>query len=507
MSHECLPGEQSDADARNCARDWLHAARRKRIVVALMSGVRSRSPRRWSSLALLLALSAGCAGAAARSDGARKSAPGDAVVRVCFKPARGESLCTGSGTVIDRRGYVLTAFHVVGRFGPSEGRRAGWLRTEEGYEAEIAVAPSDREATTRRHPARIVRVDASLDLALLRVEAPKGSLPALALRPANAPVRVGESVTASGFMASFTTVHRGFGHVAGIDPNRRGELAWLRLDVLFQPGMSGGAVTDERGRLLAVPITIFSARMDAAPVSLARPVERIPRDWLDALARGEIDDFVATGIPDLAGDHSWSGTLVADDAIGRKSETRYFTMSPWQPGMIRVRPNDARVELLDGHGQVIRAGVGELEVIADESADATLAVDWPLVGDAAIEVGVDFEPGAHGPTPPPTSTLQLAFSQGPGSRAARIGTFAVLERSASPEDWLVRLSNPQEYAHEPAVGAVFVGSFAVDQVVRVPGVVCGREYSIVVVPDSGGTLINRVLVLARDPHHVGLSLP
>jgi serine protease Do len=471
-----------------------------------MNGVRYPSLRRRCSPAALV-LFAGllaCAGAPARH-GARGSSPGEAVVRVCFKPKEGETRCTGSGTVIDRRGYVLTAFHVVGRVYPDDEHRAGSMFADEGYQAEIAVASSDREGTTRRYPARIVRADASLDLALLRVESPKRSFRALPLRPANAPVRVGETVTASGFMGPFETVHRGFGHVAGLDPNRRGDLAWLRLDVLFQPGMSGGAVTDERGRLLAVPITIFSARSDAAPVSLARPVDRIPRAWLDALARGEIDDFVMTGIPDLAADGRWSGTLVADDSIGGKVETRYFTMTPWKRGVVRVRPSDALVRMLDGFGQIIRADTGQLEVIADEAEVATLAVEWPLTADGPLEVSVEFAAGEHGRAPP-TSTLELGFIPDPDAKTSPMGSFAVLEPGADAEGWRARLLNPDKYAGEPATGAFFVGTYAAGQRVKIPGAVRGRRYTVVAVPDSGATSTMWALVLARDPHYMTVHL-
>ena len=74
-------------------------------------------------------------------------------------------LVTGSGTVIDPRGYVLTNFHVVGHRNHNTGT-PGVLRAQR---YRIALARTERGVVEDEYEAEVVRGHVRLDLALLHI--------------------------------------------------------------------------------------------------------------------------------------------------------------------------------------------------------------------------------------------------------------------------------------------------------------------------------------------------
>ena len=90
-----------------------------------------------------------------------------AAVRIQVDLPGGSS--TGSGSIIDERGYVLTNFHVVGfsRHGEHGGAPGGFYG--DGEHVQIATVTSARDTATTRYIGRVVRGDVRLDLALVRI--------------------------------------------------------------------------------------------------------------------------------------------------------------------------------------------------------------------------------------------------------------------------------------------------------------------------------------------------
>jgi hypothetical protein len=173
----------------------------------------------------------------------------------------------GSGLLVDDRGLVLTNLHVI-----AEGQSLGALLYRKD---RVSYTPMDGglgrylfEHQKEIVSARLVRADASTDLAVVQLDAatPHEHLP---LR--DEPLRVGERVLALGHpqetVWSFTS-----GVVSALHHGA------IQHDAVVSNGSSGGPLLDERGRVVG----INTARVisEARGMAFARPI---------ALARGLID--------------------------------------------------------------------------------------------------------------------------------------------------------------------------------------------------------------------------
>jgi S1-C subfamily serine protease len=145
----------------------------------------------------------------------------------------------GSGVIYRSDGYIITNYHVI------EGAAA----------VEVLLSDGDR------YTAEIVGSDELNDLALLRIE--RDDLPAIALRPADEPVRVGETVIAMGSPFGLdATVTSGIISALNRDLRIPGSSnvipAVIQTDAAINPGNSGGALVDLRGRLIGINTAIVS---------------------------------------------------------------------------------------------------------------------------------------------------------------------------------------------------------------------------------------------------------
>ena len=134
---------------------------------------------------------------------------------------------TGTGFFVTDDGYLITNFHVV----------------KEGAEVRLVTRHGNISA-------RVVRVDSSNDLALLKAEGVFAALPV----GSSVGVKLGDSVSTVGFP---------YPDLQGVTPKfTRGEvnsLAGMKDDARFfqistqiQPGNSGGALVDEHGNVVGV---------------------------------------------------------------------------------------------------------------------------------------------------------------------------------------------------------------------------------------------------------------
>ena len=145
----------------------------------------------------------------------------------------------GSGVIYRQDGYIITNHHVI------EGAAA----------VEVLLADGDR------YEAEIVGSDELNDLAVLRID--EDGLPAIALRPADEPLRVGETVVAIGSPFGLdATVTAGIISALNRDlnvPNSADVIpAVVQTDAAINPGNSGGALVDLRGRLVGINTAIVS---------------------------------------------------------------------------------------------------------------------------------------------------------------------------------------------------------------------------------------------------------
>jgi serine protease DegS len=214
-------------------------------------------------------------GVASYADAVSVSAPAVATIYTqrTFTPSnappgvalRGRAL--GSGVVIDRRGYVVTNWHVI--------------RDAE----EIRIQLADGRVATPR----IVGSDPESELALLRIDMP--DLPSIALGRSDG-LQVGEVVLAIGNSLGLSqTVTMGIVSATG-----RGQLGitefedFIQTDAAINVGNSGGALVNSRGELVG----INTATISAAPRDSTMP-EGIGFAIPVNLVRGVMEQLIANG--------------------------------------------------------------------------------------------------------------------------------------------------------------------------------------------------------------------
>ena len=164
----------------------------------------------------------------------------------------GEREGTGSGSVIDLEGHILTNNHVV----------AGAQR--------LTVSFGDKTFS-----ARPVGVDPDTDLAVIKVDAPREMLKPVPFGDSDR-VIVGQKVLAIGnpfgFARTLTT-----GVISGLQRPiraRNGRLieGALQTDASINPGNSGGPLLDTSGRIIGINTLIYSPSGASSGVGFAIPV-------------------------------------------------------------------------------------------------------------------------------------------------------------------------------------------------------------------------------------------
>jgi len=194
------------------------------------------------------------------------------IFREILPPGMGEPFPregVASGVIVDRRGYVLTNYHVV-------------RRTD-----RVTVTLNDG----RQFPARVVGSDSATDIAVVKITAP--NLTAIQLGSANdlpigswliavgSPFRLQNTVTVGVLSARGRTLRA---------PDGRVLTGLLQTDAAINPGNSGGALVDIEGRLIGVPTAIMASAQGigfAVSVDVARPIlrqlietGRVQRAWM-----------------------------------------------------------------------------------------------------------------------------------------------------------------------------------------------------------------------------------
>ncbi|MFQ6059479.1 MAG: S1C family serine protease [Anaerolineae bacterium] len=257
---------------------------------------------------------------------------------------------TGSGFVYDTQGHIVTNYHVV-----------------EGAE-EIEVTMADETKV----PARVVGVDPSNDLAVIKIEVPPEKLHPVELGDSRA-LRVGQRVIAIGnpfgFQGTLTTgVISSLGRVIQ-SPDERfiGEI--IQTDAAINPGNSGGPLLDSRGRVIGVNTAIFSPSRASAGIGFAIPVETVKRVVPELIAKGRYP-------------HPWLGvdTFSITPEIARSLRRGGIDM-PVDRGVLVVgiyRGSPAHRAGLRGGTQRVRLG----NLILPVGGDIIIAIDGAEIKDA-----------------------------------------------------------------------------------------------------------------------------
>jgi len=283
---------------------------------------------------------------------------------------------SGTGTVVDPRGYVLTNFHVAGHADP----RTGMPGPHHARRYRVAITRTERDEVVDTYVAEVVRGSLPLDLALLRiVERADGS--ALGAADTFTPMAIredspglGTQVWALGFPAGVRTVNITAGQVAGFERNADGDTAWLRTDTEFNPGNSGGSLIDRECRMVGIPTAVSD---NVEPIALARPSTRIPAAWPAPLRTGTpLTTEPTEGILPLSTLTELVDTHLGD-AAGRAGELRFYALPRGErPGVVSVSPR-LDMGIIGSGGRVLREGEGQALVTASDPPSSLVIVFVP----------------------------------------------------------------------------------------------------------------------------------
>jgi S1-C subfamily serine protease len=176
---------------------------------------------------------------------------------------------SGSGSIIDAAGHILTNNHVI------EGAR------------QVMVTLADGQS----YEGRVVGTDPINDVAILRVEAPPNSLQPIVLGDSRR-LRVGMRVFALGnpfgLERTLTTgIISSLNRSLQIHENRTIK-SIIQIDAAINPGSSGGPLLDTHGRLIGMNTAIASKTGQSAGVGFAIPVSHIARIIPQLIERGRV---------------------------------------------------------------------------------------------------------------------------------------------------------------------------------------------------------------------------
>ena len=162
-------------------------------------------------------------------------------------------IAEGSGTIVDKRGYILTNQHVIDRA------------------TSISVVTPDGQST----PATLVAQDVNRDIALLKMTTTRTDFPTVTLGTA-ADVIVGREVLVMGFplgtdLPGPVTVFRG---IISAKRNYLG-LDYVQTDSTIDEGDSGGALITLEGRMIGIPAAAVTGGVGAIQLNLAVPIDAI----------------------------------------------------------------------------------------------------------------------------------------------------------------------------------------------------------------------------------------
>jgi serine protease Do len=199
---------------------------------------------------------------------------------------------SGSGVIVDSDGYIVTNAHVV--------RGAQRLRVEIPAQA---TGRSILATRSRIVAGTIVGLDFETDLALIKVE--ERNLPALPFADSDA-LNPGQVVLALGSPLGLNnSVSLGVVSAVARQLEPESPMIFVQTDASINPGSSGGALVDVRGRLVGINTLIATQAGGneglgfAAPSNIVRAVYEQIRKF-GRVRRGDIGIRVQTVTPELA---------------------------------------------------------------------------------------------------------------------------------------------------------------------------------------------------------------
>jgi putative serine protease PepD len=176
---------------------------------------------------------------------------------------------SGSGSILDARGHVLTNNHVI----------------RDAKKLEVTLADGSK------WPAKLVGTDPDNDLAVIKIEAPADKLKPLPLGDSQK-LQVGQKVLAIGnpFGLGLTLTT---GIISSLGRNIRSEVGTMiedliQTDASINPGNSGGPLLNSEGEIIGINTAIISPTGACVGIGFAIPVNTAKRIIPQLIAKGYV---------------------------------------------------------------------------------------------------------------------------------------------------------------------------------------------------------------------------
>jgi putative serine protease PepD len=180
-------------------------------------------------------------------------------------PAQG----SGSGSIIDTKGHILTNHHVVAN----------------AQKLEVTLADGSK------WPAKLIGSDPDNDLAVIKIDAPREKLKVIPMGDSKT-LRIGQKVLAIGnpfgFERTLTT-----GVISSLGRTIRSEVGTLIEDVIqtdaaINPGNSGGPLLNSAGEIVGINSAIISPTGGSVGIGFAIPVNTAKKVIPELIAKGYV---------------------------------------------------------------------------------------------------------------------------------------------------------------------------------------------------------------------------
>jgi S1-C subfamily serine protease len=179
---------------------------------------------------------------------------------------------TGSGSIIDTDGHILTNYHVI----------------QNASQLEVQIEKD-------QFSAKIIGVDQDNDLAIIKVDAPRNKLTVVKLGSSGG-LQVGQKVLAIGnpfgLQRTMTT-----GIISGLERPLRDSAAHrtiegaIQTDASINPGNSGGPLLNSHGEMIGINTAIFSTGGEqggSIGIGFAVPVDFAKKIIPDLISKGYV---------------------------------------------------------------------------------------------------------------------------------------------------------------------------------------------------------------------------
>jgi S1-C subfamily serine protease len=176
---------------------------------------------------------------------------------------------SGSGSIIDMRGHILTNHHVVAN----------------AQKLEVTLADESK------WPAKLVGSDPESDLAVIRIDAPREKLKVVPMGDSKN-LRIGQKVLAIGnpfgFERTLTT-----GVISSLGRTIRSDSGALMEDIIqtdaaINPGNSGGPLLNSDGEIIGINTAILSPSGGSVGIGFAIPVNVARKIIPGLIAKGYV---------------------------------------------------------------------------------------------------------------------------------------------------------------------------------------------------------------------------